>query len=115
MNTIIAVDYENIPLKTFNSINQKYTNSFIHVFLGKQNTKIPSSLLLSMNQKNKVVWHQIHEAGKNNLDFFIYFQLGYFLGINSNINKVVIYSKDKDFNLMKECLENKKVDLVYEE
>jgi hypothetical protein len=103
----VFVDYENVQVESLALLTAEHFR--VRIFLGANNTKLPVSLFLSMQELGQRVELVILEAsGKNALDFHI----AYYLGAEAAKDPTAFFhiiSKDSGFDPLINHLKTKKI------
>lgn len=103
----VFVDYENVQVATLALLKAEHFK--VRIFLGANNTKLPVSLFLSMQELGqRVELVTLEASGKNALDFHI----AYYLGALATTDPTAyfhIISKDSGFDPLIQHLKSKKI------
>lgn len=103
----VFIDYENVQVASLELLKPEHFR--IRIFLGANNTKLPVSLFLSMQelgQRTKLV--VLETSGKNALDFHIAYYLGA-IAASETTAFFHIISKDSGFDPLIHHLKTKKI------
>ena len=95
-SSYVLVDYENVQPKNLKLLRGKPFT--VVVFAGANQTKIPTSFVIELNERNeygKLI--QIAGSGKNALDFHIAYHIGKILAATPKA-EIHIISRDKGFD-----------------
>ena len=105
---LILVDFENVQQIEEVALLDSFD---IKIIVGKQQNKIPISLVVPLQKKGESVdWIQVPGQGANALDFFIAYFLGQFSSQNK-YEKYFIISKDTGFQPLVDYLKNEKINI----
>lgn len=103
----VFVDYENVQVQSLALLKAEHFK--VRIFLGANNTKLPVSLFLSMQELGqRVELVTLEASGKNALDFHI----AYYLGIEATKDPTTFFhiiSKDSGFDPLIHHLKTKKI------
>lgn len=103
----VFVDYENVQVQSLALLKAEHFK--VRIFLGANNTKLPVSLFLSLQEMGqRVELVTLEASGKNALDFHI----AYYLGIEAAKDPTTyfhIISKDSGFDPLIHHLKTKKI------
>ena len=103
----VFVDYENVQVPSLALLKSEHFK--VCIFLGANNTKLPVSLFVSMQELGqRVELITLEASGKNALDFHI----AYYLGVLSSANPTAFFhiiSKDSGFDPLIHHLKTKKI------
>lgn len=103
----VLIDYENVHLKSLALLNGDQFR--IHVFLGKNNTKIGSELAIAMQKiGDRAEYVMLESSGRNALHFHIAYYLGFLVAADPTAYFHII-SKDTGFDPLVEHLKTRKV------
>ncbi|MDR0550607.1 MAG: hypothetical protein LBG72_01170 [Spirochaetaceae bacterium] len=91
----ILVDYENVQNFSGDFIDE---NTKLIILLGENQKKLPAELIEKTQPWGAAVeWHAVPGKGKNALDFFIAYFLGFFIAMAAD-KEYIIYSKDTGYD-----------------
>jgi hypothetical protein len=103
----VFVDYENVQVPSLALLKSEHFK--VCIFLGANNTKLPVSLFVSMQELGqRVELITLEASGKNALDFHI----AYYLGVLSSADPTAFFhiiSKDSGFDPLIHHLKTKKI------
>jgi hypothetical protein len=107
-DTYILVDYENVQDINMDMLNEK---TKMVIIVGENQHKIPLKLIQKTQPYgDSIEWLQIKGNGKNALDFFIAYFLGYFISTKSD-KEYIVYSKDTGYDILIEYLKLKNINV----
>jgi hypothetical protein len=103
----VLIDYENVHVKSLALLRGDQFR--VHVFLGKNNTKIDSELAIAMQKiGDRAEYVMLESSGRNALDFHIAYYLGFLVATDPTAYFHII-SKDTGFDPLVEHLKTRKV------
>ena len=103
----VLIDYENVQVKSLALLNGDHFR--VHVFLGKNNTKLHSELAIAMQALgDRGQYVRLESSGANALDFHIAYYLGR-LAVSDPTGHFHIISKDTGFDPLIEHLKAQRV------